>query len=186
MLTSIKADYLCYIHVFMKNGRWNPNLDLVNINAYANKVKCCSFLSKAIGRNKHLTSTKGHNLVTNLQKLTDKIFNLDLVNIYAYTKLCPFVLKILSWNEILTSIKADYLCYIHVFMKNGRWNPKLDLVNINAYANTDKCCSFLAKAIGRNKHLTSTKGHNYVTSLWKNSVHCQYQSIYTEFGLIYS
>ena len=57
---------------------------------------------KALSRNKILTSNKGHD--SNKQKITGNNSHLDLVNMNAYIKFCEFcqfVLKILSWNEIL-------------------------------------------------------------------------------------
>ena len=50
-----------------------------------------------------------------------------------FGKFCPLVLKILSGNEILTSIKG------HNSVANLRnltlYNPNLDLVNANVYTN---------------------------------------------------
>ena len=65
----------------------NPNLDLVNINAdKKNWVKFCSIVLKILNRNEILTSSKGHNVVTNKQKMTGNNPNADLVNIYQYIK----------------------------------------------------------------------------------------------------
>ena len=64
----------------------NPNLDLVNINAFIkfgkilSMAKICQFTLKILSRNKILTTIKGHNAVTG------KIPNLDLVNINAFIK----------------------------------------------------------------------------------------------------
>ena len=52
---------------------------------------------------------KGRNSVENLQKITLYNPNLDLVNDDVHTKLvkfCPFIHKIWSKNQILTSIKG--------------------------------------------------------------------------------
>ena len=62
-----------------------------------------------LSKDEILTSIKGDNSVANLQKMTGKNINLDLVNINAYTnlmKFCPFVLKILNQNESQTSINS--------------------------------------------------------------------------------
>ena len=70
------------------------------------------FSSKDMELNESLISIEGHNSLTYFFKqMTDKNPNLDLnlVHTNAYTnfvKFCPFVLKILSRNEILTSIKG--------------------------------------------------------------------------------
>ena len=65
----------------------NPNLDLVNINAYINYlVKFCQFVLKILSRNEKATSIKGHYSVIKLQKMTGNIPNLNLVNINAHKK----------------------------------------------------------------------------------------------------
>ena len=46
----------------------NPNLDLVNKNAYKNLVEVCQFVLKILSWPENLTSIKDHNSVTNLQK----------------------------------------------------------------------------------------------------------------------
>ena len=75
-----------------------------------NLVKFCPLVLKILSRNEILTSIKGHNSVANLLKMTLYNPNLDLVNANVYTnilvKFCLLVLKILSGNEILTSIKG--------------------------------------------------------------------------------
>ena len=47
-------------------------------------MKFYLFVLKILGGNKILTSIKGHNSVTNLQKITGNNPNLDVVNINAY------------------------------------------------------------------------------------------------------
>ena len=62
--------------------------------------------------------------------MTGNYHKLDVVNIDAHTKLvrlCQFVLKILSGNEILTSIKGHNS--VKILRKMTSNNPKLDLVN---------------------------------------------------------
>ena len=61
----------------------NPNLDLVNVNAYIKLGKFCQFVLKILSGNEILKSIKGHNSVTNLQKMTGNNPNLDLGNINA-------------------------------------------------------------------------------------------------------
>ena len=61
---------------------------------------------------------------------------LDLVNVDACKKIvrfCPFILKIFSGNEILTSIKGRNS--VKILQKLTSNNPKLDLVNVNVYTN---------------------------------------------------
>ena len=66
-----------------------PNLDLVNMNAYAKFGKSHQVVLKILSGNKILTSIKGHNSVINLQKVTLNNPNLDLVNMKGYAKFCP-------------------------------------------------------------------------------------------------
>ena len=87
-------------------------------------------------------------------------------------KFCPSVLKILSGNEILTSIKGHNS--VANFQKMTLYNPNLDL-----------------KILSGNEILTSIKGRNSVANLHKND-DLQYQrrscqnNVYTKFGLILS
>ena len=75
-------------------------------------------------------------------------------------KFCPFILKILSRNEILTSIKGRN------FVANLRnltlYNPNLDIINVNVYTNLVKFCPLVLKILSGNEILTSIKGHNSV------------------------
>ena len=65
----------------------NPNLDLFNINAYIKYLeKFCQFFLKILSGNKKVTSIKGHNSVSKLQKMTGNIPNLNLININAHKK----------------------------------------------------------------------------------------------------
>ena len=74
----------------MKNKGNNPNLDLVNINAYKKFGEILSFCSQDIEQNKILdvilTSIKGHNSMTKVRKMMCNYLKLDLVNINAYAK----------------------------------------------------------------------------------------------------
>ena len=53
--------------------------------------------------------------------------------IQTYVKFCQLVLKILSGNEILTSIKG-YNSVANV-QKIVLYNPNLDVINVNVYTN---------------------------------------------------
>ena len=60
------------------------------------------------------------------------VFNIDIMHMQNLVKFCQLFLKILSGNEILTSIKGNNsVINLQKLMCN---NPNLDLVNINAYA----------------------------------------------------
>ena len=66
----------------------NPNLDLININAYIyNLVKISQFVLKILSGYKILALIKGHNSDTNMRKMTCNDFKLDLINLNAYIKL---------------------------------------------------------------------------------------------------
>ena len=54
-----------------------------------------------------------------------------LMCIQNLVKFCPFVLKILSRNEILTSIKGHNS--VANLQKITLYNPNLDLINVNVY-----------------------------------------------------
>ena len=83
--------------------QYNLKLDLVNINVYKNLVKFCTFILKILSGKEILTSIKGRNSVTNLQKMCNNP-NSDLVNINVFTndliKFCLCILKILSGNKV--------------------------------------------------------------------------------------
>ena len=85
-------------------------------------------------------------------------------NLVKFHQLLVF-LKILSGNEILTSIKG------HNSVKNLRKlmcnNPNLDIVNINASAKFGQIRSICSQDIERKPILTSIKGHNSVKNLRK-------------------
>ena len=62
--------------------------------------------------------------------------NIDLINDNVHknmVKFCPFILKILSGNEILTSTKG-YNSVANV-PKIVLYNPNLDVINANVYTN---------------------------------------------------
>ena len=74
-----------------------------------------------------------------------------LMCIQNLVKFCPLVLKILSGNEILTSIKG------HNYVANLRnltlYNPNLDLINVNVYSkNLVKFCPLVLKILSGNEN----------------------------------
>ena len=70
-----------------------------------------------------------------------------LMCIQNLVKLCPLVLKILSGNEILTSIKG------HNSVENLRkltlYNPNLDTINVNVYRKFGEILSISSQDIKR-------------------------------------
>ena len=83
-------------------------------------------------------------------------------------KFCPFVLKILSGNEIQTSIKGCNS--VTNLRKMTVHEPNLDLVNIDVYTFFVKLCPFVLKILSRKEILTSIKGRNSVANLQKKKM----------------
>ena len=78
---------------------------------------------------------------------------------------CQFVLKILSKNQILTSIKGRNS--IANLRKPKIYNTKVDLVNYNVYTKFGLTGLFVFKILSKNSILTSFKGRNSVANLPK-------------------
>ena len=72
-------------------------------------AKFCPFVLKILSRNKILTPIKGHNSVTNEQKMTGGNAKLDLVNINAYRKFGE-ILSIYS-QDIERKQNSDIKCH---------------------------------------------------------------------------
>ena len=69
---------------------------------------------------------------------------------------CPLVLKILSGNEILTSIKGHYS--VANLQKKTLYNPNLDLVNAYVYTNFDLILSIGSQDIERKRNSDINQG----------------------------
>ena len=100
-----------------------------------NLVLFCQFVFKILNKNRILTSIKGRNSVANLRKTKIYNTNLELVTDNVYTNFglsfCQFVLKILSKNQIFTSIKGrNSLANLR---KTTIYNIKVDLVDDNVF-----------------------------------------------------
>ena len=100
-------------------------------------------------------------------------------------KFCPLVLKILSGNEILTSIKG-YNSVANL-QKNVLYNPNQDLINVNVYTKFGKILSIGSKILSGNEILTSLKGCNSVTNLqnlmlYNPNLEIINNNVYTKFG----
>ena len=98
---------------------------------------------------------------------------------------CQFVLKILSGNEILTSIKSHYsVANLQNLLLN---NPNLDIINDNVYTKLVKFCPLVPKILSGNEILTSIKGQNSVANLQKLTLYnpnldLVNANVYTNFG----
>ena len=97
-------------------------------------------------------------------------------------RLCQFILKIISGNEILTSIKGHNSD--KTFRKMTDNNPKLDPLMLMCIQNLVRFCPFVLKIISGNEILTSIKGRNSVKILQKmtgiksQARSCQFQCAY--------
>ena len=80
---------------------------------------------------------------------------------------CLLVLKTLSKNQILTSIKGRNS--VVNLQKTKIYNNNVDLVNDNVYTKFGLNLSIRSQEIEQNQILTSIKGGNSVANLVKNN-----------------
>ena len=85
---------------------------------------------------------------------------LDLVNVDARKKrmvrFCQFILKILSGNEILTSIKGRNA--LKIYRKITGNNPKLDIVNVDVHKKFGQILSIRSQDIERKRNSDVNQG----------------------------
>ena len=108
------------------------------------------------------------------------------MHIQNLVKFCPFFLKMLSENLILTNAKGHNAA-TNLQKMTGN-NPNLDVVNMNVNMKFDP---FVFKILSRNEILTSIKGHKSVTNVRKmtdNNPNLDFVNInsYAKFGEILS
>ena len=100
-----------------------------------NLVSFCQFLLKILSKNGILTSIKGSNSVANLrkkQRFTIPTLILSMIMcMQNLVSICLFFLKILSKNQILTSIKARNS--VANLRKTTIYDTNIDLVNDNVH-----------------------------------------------------
>ena len=99
---------------------------------------------------------------------------------------CQFVLKILSKNQILTSIKGRNS--VANLRKTKINNTNLDLVTDNVYANFPLNLSIRSQDVEQDQILTSIKGRNSVANLQKTIIYNTKvdlvdDNVFTQFGL---
>ena len=80
-----------------------------------------------------------------------------LMCIQKLVKLCLLVLKILSGNEILTSIKGRNS--VANLRNLTLYNPNLDIINVYMYTNLDKLCPLVLKILSRNEMVTDLRSN---------------------------
>ena len=100
--------------------------------------------------------------------------------------ICQFVLKILSKNQILTSIKGRNS--VANLRKTKIYNTNLDLVTDNVHTNFGLICQFVLKILSKNRILTSIEGRSSVanlrkTTIYNNKVDLVDDHVFTKFGL---
>ena len=78
---------------------------------------------------------------------------------------CQFVLKILSKNQILTSIKGSNS--VANLRKTKIYNTNIDLVNDNVYTNFGLNLFILSHILSKKQILTSIKARDSVANLQK-------------------
>ena len=81
-----------------------------------------------------------------------------LMRIQNLVSFCPFVLKILSGNEILTFIKGHNS--VKILQKMTGNNPKLDLVNVDVHSKFGQILSSHSQDIERKQNVGRTEGRN--------------------------
>ena len=99
---------------------------------------------------------------------------------------CQFVLKILSKNQILTSIKGRNS--VANLRKTIIYNTNIDLVNDDVYTKLVLFCKFVLKILSKNQFLTSIKGRNSFaklrkTMIYNTNIDLVNDYVYTKFGL---
>ena len=109
-----------------------------------------------------------------------------LMNIQNLVLFCQFILKILSKNQILTSIKGRNS--VANLQKSKIYNTNVDLVNDNVYTKFGLNCLFVLKILSINQILTTIKGLNSVANLQKTIIYITNLDlvndyVYTKFGL---
>ena len=125
-----------------------------------NLVKFCPFILKIWSKNLILESIKGRNSVANLRKKT-MIYILTLILsmmmcIQNLVLFCQFVLKILSKNQILTSIKGRNS--VANLRKTKIYNTNLDLVTDNEYTNFGLILSIRSQDIKQKRNFDVNQG----------------------------
>ena len=99
---------------------------------------------------------------------------------------CQFVLKILSKNRILTSIKGSNS--VANLQKTKIYNTNIDLVNDNVFTKFGLILSIHFQDIEQNPNSDINKGRNSVANLRKTmicdtNVYLVNDNVYTKFGL---
>ena len=100
---------------------------------------------------------------------------------------CQFVLKILSKNQILTSLKGrNSVAYLR---KTKIYNTNLDLVTDNVHTNFGLILSIRSQDIEQKPNFDVIKGRNSVanlrkkTTIYNTKVDLVYDNVFTKFGL---
>ena len=126
-----------------------------------NLIKFCPFILKIWSKNLILESIKGRNSVTlqicKIQQFTLLTLILSMMMcIQNLVLFCQFVLKILSKNQILTSIKGRNS--VANLRKTKIYNTNLDLVTNNVYTNFGLILSIRSQDIEQKPNFDINQG----------------------------
>ena len=139
-----------------------------------NLVKFCPFILQIWSKNLILESIKGRNSVANLRKNNDLLANLQqtlilsmMMCIQNLVLFCQFVLKILSKDQILTSIKGHNS--VANLRKTKIYNINLDLVTDNVYTNFGLILSIRSQDIKQKTNFN--QGPNSLANLRKTTIY---------------
>ena len=139
---------------------YNPTVDIINVNVYTNFGCIVSIAAQDMSRTEILTSIKGCNPIASLQKMMLYHPNIDLITyallmcIQNLVQFRPFILKILSGTEILTSMKGHYS--VANLPKMTLFNP--NVINVNVYTKFCKILSIHSKDIKRKRNSDINQG----------------------------
>ena len=109
-----------------------------------------------------------------------------IMGIHNLVTFCQFVLKLLSKNQILTSIKGRNS--VANWRKTKIYNTNVDLAMIMCLQTLVSFCQFVLKILSKNQILMSNKDRNSVANLRKTKIYNTNvglinDNVYTKFGL---
>ena len=141
----------------------NHKVDLNNVDVHINfgQILSVQFVLEILSGNEILTSIKGRNSVQMMRKMTGNNPKLDLVNVNMrgmqnLVRFCPSVLKILSGNEIMTSIKGHNS--VKILRKMTGNNSKVDVVNVDVHTKFGQILSICSQDIKQKRNSDVNQG----------------------------
>ena len=140
---------------------YNPNVDLVNDNVWQNLVKFCHSFLRYGAKTLFLNQSRVVTLLQICEKKKQRFTILTLILsmmmcIQNLVLFCQFVHKILSKNQILTSIKGRNS--VANLRKTKIYNTNLDLVTDNVYTNFGLILSIRSQDIEQKPNFDVNQG----------------------------